>query len=175
MDFTERDLEYIRANYVPLEQAVREAIEHGVLPQPSYVLPDGTEMVPADYFSLVDVRTPFVELHRAAGGDPANLEEDWEGYMSGIYGVCLRDVTPAAMIRKTFLVESLTSLLDEPRRDAGWQKLVRSQVEELDELEREFAPDYDRDIERFGRPPSRDLLIKAARERFPELFTTPVP
>jgi len=86
MTFTERELEYIRAHYVPLEQAVQEAIERGVLPRPSYVLPDGTQMVPADY----------------------------------------------------------------------------------------LAPDYDRNLDRFGRPSTRDLLIKAARERFPDVFASRV-
>jgi hypothetical protein len=42
-------------------------------------------------------------------------------------------------------------------------------VTELDELEREFAPDYDR-AEWHDRPPTRDLLINEARRRFPEVF-----
>jgi hypothetical protein len=41
-------------------------------------------------------------------------------------------------------------------------------VSALDELERDFAPDYDR--RRFDRPPTRDLLVAAPRERFPEVF-----
>jgi hypothetical protein len=43
-------------------------------------------------------------------------------------------------------------------------------VEELDGLERQFAPDYDRNERRFGRKPTRDLLIDAARERYPDVF-----
>lgn len=172
MEFTEHDLAYIRANYVPLGMVVDEAIENGVLPRSSYVLQDGTEMVPADYFGLVALREPFEQRYRAAGGNSDELEEDWRGYIEGIYGVCLREVTPETIVRKGVLVESLTQLLAEPRRDDDhWCEAVRSQVDELDRLEREFAPDYDRQTERFGRPPTRDLLIKAARERFPELFS----
>jgi hypothetical protein len=112
MTFTERDLEYVGANYVTLEQAVHEAIERGVLPRPSYVLPDGTQIVPADYFGLVNVKPLFEERYLAAGGPPEELEQDWEGYMSGTYGVCLRDVTPETIVRKGVLVNSLVRLLD---------------------------------------------------------------
>jgi hypothetical protein len=172
VDFTARDLDYVRANYVPLEEAVRDAIERGMLPRPSYVLPDGTEMVPADYFGLVDVRPSFERRYLAAGGHPDELEEEWAGYVSGLYGVCLREVTPETIVRKGVLVDSLTRLLAEPRpEDSEWCDRLRAEVEELDGLEREFAPDYDRNLERFGRPPTRDLLIKGARERFPELFS----
>lgn len=187
MEFTERDLTYIRANYVPLEQIcfdhVRAQIDRGLLPRPSYVLDDGTDMVPVDYFRLLDeagapaaLGAEFERRHAAACreqcADPAQLKDDWGGYMSGMYGVCLRDVTPETIVRKGALVDSLTQLLAEPRwDDAKWRELVRTQVDELDELEREFAPDYDRQPERFGRPPSRDVLIEANRERFPELFS----
>jgi hypothetical protein len=47
---------------------------------------------------------------------------------------------------------------------------LRAQVEELDALEREFAPDYDRSDDQ-ERPPTRDLLVDAAQERYPEAFT----
>jgi DNA-binding transcriptional ArsR family regulator len=43
---------------------------------------------------------------------------------------------------------------------------LRRDVDELDALERQFSPDYDR--QRFERPPSRDLLIKTAHERYPD-------
>lgn len=166
MELTDRDLEYVEANYVTLEEALQDAIERGVLPRPSYVLPDGTAMVPADYFALVDVRPAFEERYRVAGG--TDLEGDWEGYLSGVYGVCLREVKPETMVRKTELVDSLTELLAEPRpEDPDWLDRVRVEVDELDTLEREFAPDYDRgDFERFGRPPTRDTLIAAPRKRY---------
>lgn len=52
---------------------------------------------------------------------------------------------------------------------------MRAGVDELDALEREFAPDYDRNDDR-ERLPTRDLLIEAARKRYPDVFantTTP--
>ena len=50
---------------------------------------------------------------------------------------------------------------------------MRREVWELDALEREFAPDYDRGG-RFGKPPTRDLLIRQAHDRYPDLFDPPV-
>jgi hypothetical protein len=50
-----------------------------------------------------------------------------------------------------------------------WRAVLRAQVDELDALEREFAPDHDRSDEQ-ERAPTRDLLIAAAYERFPDVF-----
>jgi hypothetical protein len=192
--FSEADDVYIRANYMTLNELcsgraetpeqVEALIEQGLLPQPSYVLDGGTAMFPADYFRLVDeaggarkLREHFAERHRAATAATRaasdDLGQDWEGYMGGVYGVCLREVTPEAIVRKSVLVSSLCQLLVLARpRSRDWREALRAQVEELDALEREFAPDYDRGAEQ-ERPPTRDLLIKAARERYPEVFAGP--
>lgn len=189
--FTDSDLAYISANYITLDALcadraespddVRALIERGKLPRPSYVLDDGTGMFPADYFRLVDeaggvdnLREHFAARHRAATlaerSKADELELDWDGYLSGTYGICLRDVTPEAIVRKTVLVSSLCELLMLPRpRNPEWRRTLHEQVEELDALEREFAPDYDRGDDQ-DRPPTRDLLIKAARERYRDVF-----
>ncbi len=138
----------------------------------------GSEMFPSDYFRLVDdaggpaaLRAHFADRLRAAGGD--DLASDWRAYLAGIYGVCLRDVTPEAIVRKARLVTSLCELLVLARpADTEWREQLRAEVDELDELEREFSPDYDRNEERFGRKPTRDLLIAAARERYPDVFSS---
>jgi Family of unknown function (DUF6058) len=182
---TDADADYIRANYFTLEELcrgrtespteVRGLIRDGRLPRPSYVLDDGTEMFPADYFVFVDqaggverLRAAFERRYAAAGGDPDELEVDWEGYLSGLFGVCLKVVLPETMIRKEELVQSLDRLLESPKADdAAWRARLRREVCELDVLERDFSPDYDR--ARFGVPPTRDRLIVAAREHFPEV------
>jgi hypothetical protein len=192
--FTDADLAYIRANYLTLAglcgdrtetpAQVQTLIEQGLLPRPSYVLDDGIGMFPADYFRLADeaggtaaLRAHFASRHRAAsqaqGANPAELEQDWDAYLGGVYGACLREVTPENIVRKGVLVSSLCQLLVLARTGSlEWRKTLRSQVEELDALEREFAPDYDRSDEQ-ERPPTRDLLIKAARERYPDVFADP--
>ena len=179
---TPADRAYIRANYFTLEELcagrdespdeVRELIARGLLPAPSYAL-EGLDFFPADYVVLPDqaggakrLRTHFAARYRAAGGDEAGIEEDWRGYIEGIYAVCLEHVLPETIIRKESLVVSLTGLLEQPEPgDASWRARLRREVRELDALEREFAPDYDRSG-RFPQPPSRDRLIRAARERY---------
>ena len=186
---TREDVDYITAEFVPLDdlargrgvdpEDVRRDIRANRLPQPSYVLDDGTEMVPPDYFALADeaggverLRDVFVERYAAAAArEAAALEPpdvEWENYLSGDYGVCLRSVTPETIARKSALVEYVGSYLADPRpEDPQWRDELRAAVEELDELEREFAP-YDR--VRFGGPVSRDRLIVGARERYPDVF-----
>jgi hypothetical protein len=186
MEYTAADLEYLRANYLTLEQVcarrpespekIRALIAKGRFPKPSYVLDDGTDMFPADYFRFVDeaggpdaLRALFAERLEAAGADDLDLH--WRSYMDGIYGVCLWDVTPETIARKAKLVSSISELLMLARpAEADWRERLGDDVEELDALERQFTPDYDRDEARFGRKPTRDLLIAAARERYPEIF-----
>jgi hypothetical protein len=189
--FTDADVTYITANFVRLEALcaaraesaddVRALVEQRLLPQPSYVLPDGTGMFPTDYFRLLDeagvdgLRDHFAARHRTATraaqrARPDELERDWEAYLDGAYGVCLRHVTPETIVRKRVLVSSLCELLMLPRPDdAEWRRTLRCQIDELDELEREFAPDCDRS-DAHGRPPTRDVLVRAARERHPHVF-----
>src|SRR4051812_49270157 len=99
--FSEADRAYVQAGYFTLEELcvdraetpaqVEQLIADGVLPAASYVI-DGEGMFPADYFVLVDqaggaaaVCSAFAERYRAVGGDPANVEEDWDGYVSGLF------------------------------------------------------------------------------------------
>jgi len=57
-------------------------------------------------------------------------------------------------------------------RNAEWRQELREQVDELDALERDFAPDFDRSDEH-DRPPTRDLLIESAREHYADVFADP--
>ena len=182
--YTDADLEYIRAEYRTLEQLcqaraedpsdVRRQIEEGSLPRPAYVLPDGTEMFPPDYFGLLDnaggvdqLRAHFEDRHRATTStlgllavDPA---EDWKGYLSGEYGVCLRELNPEAMVEKTALIAEIDSLTAIPATaDEGWRARLAVAVDALDEIERPFT-DYDR--QRWGGT-SRDSHITAVRVKY---------
>ena len=187
MNYTSADLEYLHENYLTLEQVcseraespedIRVLIADGRLPRPSYVLDDGTELYPADYFRFIDeaggptaLETQFAERLEAAGAGE-ELDLHWQTYMDGVYGVCLWDVTPETIARKAKLVSSISELLmlARPAQD-DWRRRLRDEVEELDALERQFTPDYDRDEVRQGRKPTRDLLINAARARYPDVF-----
>jgi hypothetical protein len=180
---TPADVAYVRANFVPLEEAcagradavtqVRDWVRDGLLPRPSYVLPDGTEMVPADYFALVDAAggPQHLERYFASHYRGADLDEDWQAYLDGTYGVCLKQVTPETIVRKAELMAQIRCLLDDPRpSDAAWRAGLRSSVDELDALERPFSPDFDRRA--FDVPPSRDRLIAQPRHLYPDIFTS---
>jgi hypothetical protein len=170
---TERDLQYIRSEFVPLcvvcrevgreVEEVRALMAERWLPGPAYVLPDGTEMVPGDYFDFPD----RAEFERRYAGD--DLEGDLAGYLDGTYFICLRHPSVANILRKTELVDGIRALLADPCPESeGWRRELRAQVDELDGLERPFSPDHDRVA--FGRPPTRDELIAEPRCRYPELW-----
>ena len=170
------DEAYIREHFVPLATVagrrvaeVRDAIAAGRLPAPAYVLDDGTEMVAPDHLALPDEAGDDLEAtlraHFAAGG--LDSDEEWRSYLSGAYAICLRSVTAETMVRKTLLVDEIEGLLDDPRpRDADWRDALRAAVDELDALERPFAP---LDEHRFGARPTRRRLIEDPRARWPWL------
>ena len=88
------DIEYVRNGFEPLDDAAQDRVERGVLPRATYVLPDGTPMVPADHTALLDdaggdpdaVPARFRERFVAAGGEPADAEAEHEAWLSGEYG-----------------------------------------------------------------------------------------
>jgi hypothetical protein len=180
---SEQDTRYIESSFRRLDDlcaerghdvpAVLSQIEAGLLPRPTYVLDDGSAMVPADYFALADgaggpegLRDWFLREVGVAGG--ADADEEWEAYLTGEYGACLRQVSPATIVRKGALMATIEGLIDAPRPDdPRWAAELRASVDELDGLERPFAP-FDR--VRFGGPVSRDRLITAVRLRFPDVF-----
>ena len=189
---TPEDLEYILASYITLGTAcrgrctladARKHIEGRRWPAGSYVLDDGTEMVPLDYFALLDeagseakMASSFFERYarvmNAAGlaAHEATILAEWEAFLDGVYGVCLRSVTPETIFRKESLVVSAAALIAQPApADATWRRDLRAQVEELNSLLRPFAPC---DRARFGGSVSRDRIVKAAKERFPVVFPT---
>jgi hypothetical protein len=149
---TAADVEYIRREFARLADAcaargdgfdhARALIERRVLPRPCYVLPDGTEMVPCDYFALVDAAGGPAELapYFVAAYHGRDLASDWAAYRR-TYGVCLRTVTPRTIVRKGQLVDEIELVLARPEPTADdWRTRLGVAVEELDRLERPFSP-----------------------------------
>lgn len=186
--FTPADLAYIKDEYRTLEELcvrrgqtpgqVRALIAAGRAPGSAYVLPDGTEMFPPDYFALVDAAgdvdslpSYFAARYRAAaaltGLDGDDAGETWEDYLAGLFGVCLRQVSPEAMALKARLMGEIERLTLVPAAgDAGWRTALRTAVDALDQLERPFT-DYDR---AYRGTPSRDTHISHIRQRYPQVF-----
>jgi Family of unknown function (DUF6058) len=172
----ERDIAYVKKSFRPMDDSSRPFVERGILPQATYVLPDGTAMVPDDHSQLLEesdgdpgaVADNFRARFMFAGGHPDELDREYEAWLSGEYGACLHATTPEAIVAKSALISAIEALLAGPApKRLWWRGALRSAVDALDSLERQFA-DYDR--QRYGAPTSRDRLITATRERFPDLW-----
>jgi hypothetical protein len=186
--FSDSDIRYVLAEYRTLEHlcdgraestaTVRELIAAGRLPRPTYVLPSGEARFPPDYFALVDdaggvdalpalFRARYLAATAASPRGSADADEDWDGYLSGRFGVCLRSVTPESMAVKNRLVRRIERLVTEPAEaDTAWRAELRLAVDTLDTLLRPFT-DFDR--ERWGDT-GRARHVDRVRERFPAAF-----
>lgn len=165
--YSNSDIAYFQSEFVLLADLcaangkdvdeVRAAIARRHLPGPPYA---AVEFLPANYFELPDAH----EFRRTYTGD--DLEEVLNAYLDGSYFICLRDATIANIRRKGQLVEEIRWLISDPKpSDAIWQAALHALVDELDELERPFSPDFDRS--RGGPPLTRDELVEHVRRRFP--------
>jgi Family of unknown function (DUF6058) len=172
----EDDIAYVTASFQPMDESVKSLVEARILPSATYVLPDGTPMVPGDHAELLEdaggnpaaVAAHFRERFVAAGGDPADADDEYEAWLTGEYGACLYTTSPEAIVAKGALMDAIGALLARPApTDERWSSVLRSAVDSLDAMERPFAR-YDR--QRFGGPCSRDRLITATRERFPQIW-----
>jgi hypothetical protein len=101
-------------------------------------------------------------------GHAVDVASEWEAYVAGLYGACLREVTPENIALKEFVVAALERRLADPRPQEGaWCAALRADVETLDGLTMPFAAC---DRIRFGKPTSRDRLITEVRARFAKMF-----
>ncbi len=169
------DVHYIQTHYLRLEEIAVErgcdsgpllaAIRAGKLPLPSYCLPDGTPMFPADLLGLMQA-AGGLELLEAwfVARCPERAQIEWEGYLTGEYGVCLHRVTPENIFLKERLVAELDEQLLRPLpTDAQWRSAFTAKMNALDELIRPFTAC---DRIRFGGPPSRERLITEPRRLY---------
>lgn len=188
---TAEDRTYIHANFYTLEELClgrtgtaadyRSQIRAGLLPRPAYVV-DGIEMYPADFFLFPDsvgalglqMKDEFVARYvRIAGAYGRNPTEDelvqeYGGYLSGEYAVCLQLVLPETIFLKGLAISEIEELLATPDQDdPDWSANLRSWVNRLDGLEREFAPC---DTARFGSVSTRVRFIQNVREAYPSCF-----
>jgi hypothetical protein len=164
-----RDIEYITEHFVRIEPGQRRDSDPG----PAYVI-DGHCFVSPDYFEQerdpARFRERFIaEAVRLGIEDPErSASEAWQSFLTGVYAVCLRNVTPESIARKQALLSRIEVLTAQPKRnDPQWVTQLREAVNALDALERPFSPVYDR--LRFDRPPTRDSHINDVRARFPEV------
>ena len=172
---------YVRAHFVevPDPDATLDRMVAGELPLPSYLLADGTPMVPADYLDPIDwaggldrLRAWFVDHWPDDEQDVA--EEEWAAYLAGQY-VCLRSVTPLTIRRKAVLVEQVeaaVAALEQEPRDTNARGSLGEAISKLDALELPMTG-YDR--LRFAGPLSREVWIDEPRRRFLTPVDPPLP
>jgi hypothetical protein len=188
VSFTESDIRYVLTEYRSLDELcdgraesaaeIRALISDGRLPHATYVLPSGEARFPPDYFALVDeaggvdalparFRARYLAAAAPSPTADADADEDWGGYLSGQFGVCLRSVTPESMAAKNRLIRLIERLVAVPAEaDPAWRSELRATVDALDALERPFT-DFDR--QRWGDT-SRLRHIERVRARFAVAF-----
>jgi RimJ/RimL family protein N-acetyltransferase len=177
---TDEDDAYVREHFVEATPEAMDQMLAGCLPLPSYVLSDGTPMVPAAHGELAEVAGGVDRLHDWFGAfwpdDPATAEAEWGHYLSGQY-VCLKEVTPIRIRMKTSRVaeasEAVEILRDHPHDPTGRGLLGQAvdgvlAVPGLDSL---LLPMTAYDRLRFGGPTVRETWVDAPRAE----FLTPIP
>jgi RimJ/RimL family protein N-acetyltransferase len=177
---TEADDAYVREHFVEATPVAMEQMLAGRLPLPSYLLGDGTPMVPADHGALAEVAGGLDRLRRWFVAfwpdDPATGEQEWGHYLSGQY-VCLRDVTPTRIKAKTERVaeaEAAVALLRRDPHDPIGRGLLGQAVDGVlgvPGLDAILLPMTAYDRLRFGGPTVREKWVDGPREA----FLTPVP
>ena len=177
---TDADDAYVREHFVA---ATPEAMEHmlaGRLPLPSYVLSDGTPMVPAEHGRLAEIaggldrlRSWFVAFWP---DDPATGEAEWGHYLSGQY-VCLEEVSPIRIRMKTRRVAEAAAAVELLRHDPhdpvgrGMIGQAVDGVLAVPGLDSLLLPMTAYDRLRFGGPTVRERWVDAPRAE----FLSPVP
>ncbi|WP_210439423.1 GNAT family N-acetyltransferase [Nocardioides xinjiangensis] len=177
---TVADDAYARQHFVPATPEALELMLAGRLPLPSYVLSDGTPMVPADHGRLAEVAGGVDRLHdwfvAFREDDPAAGEQEWVGYLSGQH-VCLREVTPVRIKQVAERVAEAAAAVDLLRRDPH-DPVARGMLGEavdgvlgVSGLDSLLLPMTAYDRLRLGGPTPREQWVDAPRAA----FLTPAP
>ena len=172
---TDEDDAYVREHFVPASPAALADMAAGRLPLPSYVLSDGTPMVPAAHGELADRAGGVDALHdwflAFWPDDPATGEAEWALYLSGQY-VCLREVTPVRIRQQAARVAEAAAAVDllraDPHDPIGRGMLGEAvdgvlAVPGLDSL---LLPMTAYDRLRFGGPTVRETWVDGPRKEF---------
>jgi hypothetical protein len=141
-------------------------------------------MVAADFFAPLDAagsvealpewfRSRYLQAaHRLGLSDgPAEAHQQWTEYLSGGYGVCLRQATPESIAEKALHITTIERLLLCPEPDdLSWAQQLRTSVDSLATIERPGSP---LDPPRWGGPMSPQWYGAYLRAYFPQVFTSP--
>ncbi|UUZ61643.1 GNAT family N-acetyltransferase [Nocardioides sp. B-3] len=165
---------YVREHFTPATPEQLTEMAAGRLPLPGYLLTDGTPMV-ADISESLEAAGGAEHLHDWFigfwPGDPATAEREWSDFLSGRY-VCLRELNPISILRKTTMVEQARVAVDALRADRRDEIARGSLAEAVDGgiavmgLDQILLPMTGYDRLRFGGPTVRDLWVDEVRAEF---------
>jgi RimJ/RimL family protein N-acetyltransferase len=177
---TPEDDAYVREHFVPATPEAMELMLDGRLPLPSYVLSDGTPMVPEAHGSLAEHAGGLDRLHdwfvAFWPDDPATGEAEWSAYLTGQY-VCLRDVEPVRIRQKAERIADAERAVEILRRDPhdeigrGLLGQAVDGVLAVPGLDWLLLPMTAYDRLRFGGPTTRETWVDDVRAE----FLTPAP
>ncbi|HEV2798782.1 MAG TPA: GNAT family N-acetyltransferase [Nocardioides sp.] len=177
---TPEDDAYVREHFVPATPGAMQRMLDGHLPLPSYVLSDGTPMVPAAHGELAEIAGGIESLHdwfvAFWDDEPATGEAEWAAYLSGQY-VCLRDVEPWRMRQMAERIADAQRAVEILRRDPhdevgrGLLGQAVDGVLAVPGLDSMLLPMTTYDRLRFGGPTSRETWVDRLRAE----YLTPVP
>lgn len=172
---------YAREHFVAVssEEVLRDMLA-GRLPLPSYVLSDGTPMVPASHGEPARIAGGTDRLHdwfvAFWPDDPATGEEEWLAYLAGRHA-CLREVTPVRIRQLAERVAEARGAVERLRRDPH-DPIGRGMLGEAVDgvlgvagLDTLLLPMTAYDRLRGGGPTVRERWVEAPRRE----FLTPVP
>ena len=172
---TADDDAYAREHFVAATPEAMALMLDGLLPLPSYVLRDGTPMVPEAHARLAEVAGGVERLHdwfvAFWGDDRASGEQEWVHYLSG-QQVSLREVNPVRIRQQAERVAEAAAAVDLLRHDPH-DPIARGMLGEavdgvlavpgLDSL---LLPMTAYDRLRFGGPTVRETWVDAPRAEF---------
>lgn len=117
---TREDDAYVREHFVPATPEAMRLMLDGSLPLPSYVLRDGTPMVPAAHGEPAEIAGGVDRLHDWFVAfweeDPTAGEQEWVRYLAGQH-VHLREVMPTRIKQVDERVAEAAAAVDLLRQD----------------------------------------------------------
>ena len=172
---TAEDDAYAREHFVAATPEAMALMLERRLPLPSYVLSDGTPMVPESHGKAAEIAGGVERLHdwfvAFWPDDPATGEQEWHRYLSGQYA-CLHEEAPVRIKQMTERIAEAAAAIDLLRRDPH-DPTARGMLGEavdgvlavpgLDSLLRPMTA-YDR--LRYGGPTVRERWVERPRAEF---------
>ncbi|WP_139306504.1 GNAT family N-acetyltransferase [Nocardioides exalbidus] len=172
---TPEDDAYVRRHFVAATPEALDAMLAGLLPLPSYVLSDGTPMVPAAHAELAAIAGGPDRLHdwfvAFWEGDAETGEQKWVHYLNGQY-VALREVTPVRikqMLERVAEAAAAVDLLHHDPHDGVGRGMLGEAIDgviAVTGLDSLLLPMTAYDRLRFDQPTLRETWVDRPRAEF---------